>query len=112
MTKLKISFRHFISINFCALKKAIGLCCALGCLIIAVIVYWNVHRKRKATRLQKVEEAKKDEENMKEAVKAMSLPIEPHATYLQTLMTLTNQTLSKFKILVEIGSFLVLLLFV
>ena len=56
-----------------------------------------------------MEEAKKDEENMKEAVKAMSLPIEPHATYLQTLMTLTNQTLSKFKILVEKGSSLILL---
>ena len=45
---------------------------------------------------------------MKEAVKAMSLPIEPHATYLQTLMTLTNQTLSKSKFLAEMivsGSF-------
>jgi len=64
-------------------------------LIIAVIVYWNVHRKRKAARQEKVEAAIKDEENMKEAVKAMSLPIEPHATYLQTLMTLTNQTLTR-----------------
>merc|ERR1712242_510935 len=37
---------------------AIGLCCALGVLIIAIIIYWNVHRKRKKARLEKEKQEK------------------------------------------------------
>merc|ERR1711935_436663 len=64
---------------------AIGLCCALGVLIISIIAYWIVHRKRKRRRLEK-------EEKPIESISEEQLP---HATYLQTLMTLAGETLSR-----------------
>merc|ERR1711935_555945 len=64
---------------------AIGLCCALGVLIISIIVYWIVHRKRKRRRLE-------EEEKPIESISEEQLP---HATYLQTLMTLAGETLSR-----------------
>ena len=57
-------------------------------LIIAIIIYWNVHRKRKKARLEK----EKQKEN--EIIEAPD-DLLPHSTYLQTLMTLAGETLGK-----------------
>ena len=58
-------------------------------LIIAIIIYWNVHRKRKKARLEK----EKKENEIIAAEKPDDLL--PHSTYLQTLMTLAGETLGK-----------------
>ena len=55
-------------------------------LIIAIIIYWNVHRKRKKARLEK--------EKQNEIIEAPD-DLLPHSTYLQTLMTLAGETLGK-----------------